>query len=478
MTIEGVVIDGVTGATYYSATNIGDVSYKRNNIPGVTASLYYTFDLGESNINNNYIGDYVNPGGQFILSNNVAIPGWTFGSNTFGIDSCNNSFDDDCTNNRIGDGFSNNITNDDIDRNVIGNFFYNNIITGNMQDNIIGDYFETNLVDGSIYDCRLGNYWNNNLIFGTLELSEISHNFYSNTINNQIFKSRIDTNFYSNVIDQPIENCVIGDSFNNNTITGSFTNNTIGNFFQLNQTLDSGNFDYNSIGHNFAGNTMKMGFYGNQIGNGFADNQIGEFFGYNRIGNGFNNNVIGDYFGFGGGVPQGNVIGNDFLNNTIGDYFYNNIIAERFGPTIIGDHFQLNDIKCYNLGEVDFTENLGNITNITYETPSGTNGVYSSISPTGGSGTGAVFTITVTDDVVSDITIQNSGSKYIVNDQLVVPGEEFGGLNSLIITVSSISADPSVYENYNCQIFENAANFYRLSYFDSNDVLTIKNITE
>jgi hypothetical protein len=56
-----------------------------------------------------------------------------------------------------------------------------------------------------------------------------------------------------------------------------------------------------------------------------------------------------------------------------------------------------------------------------------------------------------------------------------------GGTDSVddvVVTVSGISTKPSVYETYNCAIFERKGGEKRLSFYDENDVLTITNINQ
>ena len=121
----------------------------------------------------------------------------------------------------------------------------------------------------------------------------------------------------------------------------------------------------------------------------------------------------------------------------------------------------------------------------------GTTGTYSNILAQGGSGSNAYFDVTVVDDLVDEATLDAPfGSGYSVGDVLTLPGSSFGGTEDItitidsiysddvIITVSSVSQPPSVYEEYTCNIFKNSALSNRLSYYDASDVLTIKNINE
>ena len=52
-------------------------------------------------------------------------------------------------------------------------------------------------------------------------------------------------------------------------------------------------------------------------------------------------------------------------------------------------------------------------------------GTYGNISPssTTGSGTGALFTIVITGNNVTSITVKNSGSGYLAGDQITLEGE-------------------------------------------------------
>ena len=64
---------------------------------------------------------------------------------------------------------------------------------------------------------------------------------------------------------------------------------------------------------------------------------------------------------------------------------------------------------------------------------------------------------------------------------ITILGSSIGGTNvddDVIVTVTGISINPSVYETYTCQIFERQGGDNRLSYYDGSDVLNIKNINE
>jgi hypothetical protein len=75
---------------------------------------------------------------------------------------------------------------------------------------------------------------------------------------------------------------------------------------------------------------------------------------------------------------------------------------------------------------------------------------------------------------------QKSSSSFYLSDDIFktvnATADEYS--NNVIVTVTGVSPKPSVYEQYTCQIFERQGGNKRLSYYDSSDVLTIKNINE
>jgi hypothetical protein len=88
------------------------------------------------------------------------------------------------------------------------------------------------------------------------------------------------------------------------------------------------------------------------------------------------------------------------------------------------------------------------------------------------------------------VTLSDGGGYYSVGSTLTIQGSTFGGIQDINITVDSVYSDdvvitvtdvgpnPSVYESYTCQIFERQGGDKRLSYYDSSDVLTIKDINQ
>jgi hypothetical protein len=538
MTVTGETITatGSSGNLFYSASLNSYDSYYPNNVDGQNDfQLYNTFEavLNGDGCINTYIGDhskyFINGySGDFLLANNVFKDG-SYQNNTIGDSSYNNTFNDDCTSNKIGFGFRNNITDDDIDGNVIGDFCQDNIITANLQYNQIGRNFENNIIlCDSFYRNRIGNDFRDNWLDG-----DNGFDFQNNQIGNQFNNNEIYRQFYKNVILNGYNNNQIWDEFYGNKVGNGFNDNEIYNRFYDNQILDyfdnntigdslniGGNNFYNNIaGNNFKGNTVSGSFYNNKIGNdfvsnntedGFRDNVIGNNFfsnnisynfGYNTIGFGFSGNNIANDFGYGGGFARGNTIGNEVYNNTIGEYFYDNVVSDRFQTNSIGDYctnnkfdgyfyentigvdFKNNDIKVYGLNGTDFKAAQGNIDSIINNTPNGIDNTYSGLSSDESNsvyGSGATFDVTVSGGVVTSVLIVNRGTLYQVGDQLVIYGSQFGGtdgVDDLIINVTGLLTYPYVYKQLNCTIFTDEADFIKLAFIDGVGALQVTEIT-
>ena len=494
--ISGVTINVTTNSPYYPGNDDGVMSYYQPNIRQDQVFEYTTFGdaIDDGGAVNNYIGNYSNlhlefGTGDFLLANNVLLEG-SFRNNTIGDGSYNNTFNDDCDNNQIGDSFYNNSTNDDFDGNIIGENFSNNYITSNFNNNRIGsDFYSNTLLGGSFYRNNIGNDFNNNVW--------TNQNFQNNEIGNQFNNNKIYSDFYNNDIGNGYNNNesysefyrnLIGNGYNGNTIYSDFYENNIEYYFYNNTigtdlTIGTYYFKGNKIGNYFEDNTIVANFVSNNIQNSFYDNNISDGFQYNQIGSLFNNNTIGENFGFGAAFPQGNRIGNNFYNNTVGEYFYNNTIPDNFRSNEVGDLFQWNIVNTEVFG-IDFTINYGNVTGFSYTAigNTATDGTYIGISgATNGLGVNATFNVDVSVGTVTGVTINDSGKLYLNGDTITILGSSIGGTNvddDVIVTVTGISINPSVYETYTCQIFERQGGDNRLSYYDGSDVLNIKNINE
>jgi uncharacterized protein (UPF0333 family) len=103
------------------------------------------------------------------------------------------------------------------------------------------------------------------------------------------------------------------------------------------------------------------------------------------------------------------------------------------------------------------------------------------VGTTSGGGVNALFAVDVISGSVTNVSVVNSGKLYTVSDTITILGTQIGGtdvVDDVIITVTSLEPNPSVYELYTCNIFKNSNLTNRLSYYDESDVLTIKNINE
>ena len=467
------------------------LEWKQPNFTGDT-SYYeqYTF----SNVNstgNNYIGDYSIYNNTFLLSNNVFTNSddntVDILSNKFGDNFYNNSFGDDVIGNLfIGKDFYNNIFYDRVRYNVVNRNFYNNLwLRNELNSNIIGDDCSNNYnTGGSVSNNEIGNDFNNNQING---------DFYQNRIGNLFINNKVRGDFYNNNILNTVESNSFYGSFYYNKLSQNFQNNNVwsqtynnefGDFINNNNfgvftNLNTYSIYFNKFGNNINNNTFSGTTSYNEVLNYFETNTIGDYFSYNQIGNYFTNNVILEGFGFGGSQSQKNIISDNFQNNTIGEYFYNNTVTNYFQNNTIGNYFQKNNVET-QISFVDFTQFYGNLVTINYNAPgsTATDGSYTGVSGTGGDGINATFDIVVSSNVVTSLIINQSGKLYTIGSTILILGSQIGGTDSVDdITINIVDVSrPSVYESYNCNIFQREGGVNRLSYFDSSDVLTVKNI--
>jgi hypothetical protein len=417
VTSNTTIVATAPGEPFFLAT-VGDYnSHKQNLLDlGTLFQEYTTF--GDSFLNiNNYVGDYslshiTDSIGEFLLANNVFRTG-EFKGNTFGIACYNNTFNDDCTFNKIGDHFNNNITDDDFDQNVIGNYFENNVITANFNDNHIGNNFNNNTIICSLfYRNQIGNYFENNVITSNIDFQNnvVGNQFNGNLISGgDFYKNHIGHGYKDNNIYAENYGNNIGNGFNINNIYSFFYENAIGEVFSANTVgdpLNPGSYSfYNNRIFNYCQNNNFTGTcFNNTIDSSFYTNTLGNNFAYNKIGTDFQNNLIGIDFGFGGAAQQGNIIGNNFAGNTIGEYFYNNFIQDGFSGNDIADSFANNKIS------YDFSSNT------------------------------------------------SIGNNFKNNQTLI----SVSGVNFSLAT--------HVYANYTCTVYVNASGDTRLSYVDIADV--------
>jgi len=424
--------------------------------------------------------------------------GFDFDNNRIGVNFSSNFItmsQDGFINNNIGSDFYNNIIDSGFENNqIVGSFYENLLDTNNFTNNIIGESFFINKVYSDFIVNIIGPSFFSNNIYSSFESNTVGDNFNNNTlgdINNigisAFNENKIGTNFNNNIITQDFYKNNVGVSFFNNDISGQTTNNVIGNTFENNTIYD--NFNHNKISNEFKGNMMLLSFEennvdsfvgGNQFSGGTYGNNIGsytfnnDFLGYvsnNIWGSAFNTNTIGPDF-------SRNTIGNEFAGNTIGENFNENTIGNDFNENTIGNNFQWNIIDTF-ITTVDFTTNYGNITGFSF-TATGTtaiNSTYTSLTGvTNGIGVNASFDIEVSGGSVVGVSGNTQGKLYQTGDTITILGTQIGGTDvddDVVITVTGVSSNPSVYESYTCQIFERQGGSKRLSYYDSSDTINI-----
>lgn len=419
--------------------------------------------------------------------------------------------------NKIGSDFYTNTIRYDFQSNNILNDFYNNSIYWTFRKNTILNGFEGNTIGGPN---NLGFIFENNNMMNTFKANDIQGNFWSN---------HIKSDFKSNVTNEEFGYNNIGFGCFANTMSGTTIHNNIGDYFEFNTCY--GSFSYNTIGTNFDSNEVQDGFgfgggtyQGNKIGNNFFDNSIGEYFYNNTVPDNFTNNTVGNYFQW--NTINTDIVSVDFTTNygnisgitysspgtSLTDGSYSDIGGSTTG-TGINATFNINvsggtvtGVTINNSGRLYLNgdtirilgTSIGGVTGqiITFTVSglgsiTGTTGTYTNILAQGGSGSTAYFNVTVVDGLVDSVTLSAPyGSGYSVGNVLTLPGDSFGSTvdmnitvdsvysDDVIITVTSVSQKPSVYEVYSCNIFKNSTLTNRLSYYDSSDVLTIKNINE
>jgi hypothetical protein len=416
-------------------------------------------------------------------------------------------------------GFNNNVLEDTFSDNQVGESFNNNKTYQEFRENVIGD----EVYDNNFFSIFIGNTLNGD--------EHYNNNFYSQCWRNRIGASFRENNIgdSTNIGNTYFEDNVIGNNFYSNDTLGDVQFNVIGNEFNNNTVGDK--FSYNQIGNLFSNNTIASDFgfggssnQGNRIGNYFYNNIIGEYFYNNTIPDNFYNNTIGEYFQW--NVVDTYVNNVDFTTNygnvtaftyiALGNATPNGTYVNRVGTTngqgvdasfdIEVSGFVVTGVtgifsgKLYGIGDtitIPGTQIGGLSGNINAFSSNGfgltgADGSYTDILAQGGAGTGenSTFDVTVASGIVNSVSLTYGGEGYSLGNTLTIPGSAFGGTEDIVITVDGVYSDdvivtvtgigpnPSVYELYTCQIFKNSSLTNRLSYYDESDVLTIKNINE
>ncbi len=406
-------------------------------------------------------------------------------------------------------------------------YFSNNEINNKFKGNHILDNFNSNKIMGEFGDDD--NYFSSNVISGNFNNNTIASVFLDNDVIS--FESnKLGSFFINNNIGDDFRNNNIGDDFYDNNISSGFRDNDIDDNFNNNEI--SSDFRHNKIGKYFINNTIAEGFgFGgdqseyNVIGDYFQDNSINEYFYNNRVASYFQNNTVGYYFQRNNidtpinaedfTTNYGNIVAFTYTSSgtTSTPGFYNGLagttngfgLDATFGVTVSGGTISIVSLVSagnqYAVGNTiiipgnSIEGQVGVIEEFTLNgSPTGlADGTYNGLSTIGGSGSNAIFDITVNLGSIDSITLNDGGGGYVIGNTVSILGGDFGGTNSvndititvdslysddITITVTEVSATPSVYESYNCQIFERRGGNRRLSFYDENDILTIKNINE
>jgi hypothetical protein len=400
-------------------------------------------------------------------------------------------------NNEISNQFKGNHILNDFNSNKIKSAFgddefSSNMISGYFYDNTIGDVFIFNDVN-SFYSNKLGSF------------------FVSNNIGDDFAYNNIGDDFVDNNISSDFRDNNIGNGFGDNNIAPDFRNNTIGKYFQ-NNTIAS---DFGFGGDQSQNNIIDDYFQYNTIGEYFYNNKVASYFESNTVGHYFQrNNIDTEIYDEDFIVNYGNIISFTYSSSgtTSNDSYY--VVSgntnghgtnSTFGVTVSGGTISsvilLNDGNQYEISDtITIPGNIiGGQTGVIFNFSNdgigknGADGTYSIYAGGTGSGENAIFDVIVTGSLVTGVQLNNGGGGYQIGDPLTISGGQFGGTNSvddfiiivnylysddITITIAEVSERPSVYESYNCQIFERKGGNKRLSFYDDNDILTIKNINE
>ena len=399
----------------------------------------------------------------------------------------------------------------DFEENIIFNDFKGNYIRGAFAGNKIDSVVGSNQFSGNTYLNNIGSLTYDNDFLGDVYGNNWEGPFYLNVIGDSFGGNSFGDSTYSNIIGEDFFSNNIKENFYQNTIGNGFQTNQIGAYFNNNTIADYFGYGYgapqgNKIGSNFYNNTVGEYFYNNIIPDNFTENTIGEYFQWNVV------NTIIDNTDF--TLNYGNISG--FTYTATGTSATDNIYTGLTGTTngvgvnasfdvevsgnaVIGVSGNTSG-KLYHTGDTitilgttigGYSNSIDSISDDGVG-KNGSDGTYNDLSVTGGTGTNATFDVSVNSGLVDGVVINNRGIGYEINDELTIIGSLFGGTDGVddititvtalfdddvIITVSGVTK-PSVYEHYTCQIFERQGGNKRLSFYDENDILTIKNINE
>lgn len=431
--------------------------------------------------------------------------------------------------NNIGEYFNNNIIQNSFYENSTGVYFDGNKINSSFYGNKVENYFENNIIFSGFYDNTIGNYFYGNIIFSNFYQNIIETNFSNNiiekleNIGSYEFRGNIiQNNFQNNTIYNYFYYNNIGNQFKGNFAHYEFSINTVFNYVAANQ-FEGGVYS-NRIGSYTASNDFLGDISNNNWSDGFISNTICNNFTYNYIRNQFTGNHIGHNFQYNTinkylqnmdlTVNCGNIVAFTYTNSgtTSTNGSYTNISGTALGNgvnayfdiTISGgiansvtSHNTYSNGKLFLVGDSikihgdSIGGKSGSI--LTFSNNSsgkrGSNGTYTSIIASGignTQGENSKFDVTVINGVVTAIQLNDGGGGYSVGERVLLVGSSFGGINGtddititvtdlysddLILTVTSVSNPPPIYQNYNKEIFNNKVGINRLSYYDDDTLI-------
>jgi hypothetical protein len=464
--------------------------------------------------------------------------GNSFWFNSFNTLSRLNNFGDYFVGNAGIGGFPNPI-NGVFTSNNVGNFMAFNIIDNDFEDNQIGHYFGNggsgteNTIYSEFRSNKIGNYFGfdgptsgGNTIYSPFNNNLIGDSFYDNfigepSISSSFYRNDIGNDFRENIVYYEFQNNEIGNQFNNNICGNEFLKNTIGNGFNNNKVSY---FDTNKLGNGVNGNIFNYDVTNNFIGNYFGNNRLSSM-DSNSILSDFSNNRFGDGYGFydfsdittrtydnfrdalNGNVGN-NIIGRELImydtvsneyhkvvftkwtqgGNGGGFKYTRELVFPTSGPTITFERPDYSpstiDVIVPGVLEIKRDDNGGGIYNVAVEgsfnssvSPTNTtwNSMFTSPTPGNNFSNNVIGYGFYNNEIIGDNFYYNNISNAFQSATNIGSNFQKNIINCIVSGYDFTSAT-FVYNNYNCNVFENSSNSIRLSYYDGSDVLNITNI--
>ena len=533
-----------SGNTY--SNNIGNTTFA-NDFLGNVSNNSWGNNFHDNNIdtsfNDNSIGNSFNFNtiGEDFYDNNIQND---FYDNNIGDGFQTNQIANYFNYNTIGDGFQTNQIGNYFGNNTIGdNFGYGyanpqgNSIGNNFYNNTIGEYFYNNSIPDNFKENTIGNYFQWNVINTDVNYTDFTIN--SGNITGFIYTTTGDTatdgiyNGLSGTTTGLGKEATFNIEVSGGTVVG-VTGNTEGVLYATGDSITIIGTQMGGSVNTFSTNNLTVKVYkpanggaGNQaqmddlIANSplfdtydsaniqqvsysthtgiFQDSYVMEIDGYIAVpsnstyyfglssddgSDAFINGIkVADWYGShpdSGNIPSGNKYP---ITLTAGTYSIKVRLQEGGGGDVVSLLYGYDNSNWNIIPDNWFPYNQ-----------SGSTGVYTGVAATGAtSGQNATFDITVVDNLVTDVQVNDGGVGYFIGDELVVSGSLFGGTNGvddIVMTVGSIySVDTTItvtgatsyslfYDHYTKQIFERRLGDKRVSFYDEDDVLNVDSIYE